>query len=124
MSRRERRKGVEGEREVAVLLERFGFDVRGLEAGGDIVAVTGLLRLQVECKRQETARPWLWGEQALRDVLPGHLPIVAMRRSRGPWWALSPLPATLYTLANGTTHRLPDLGAVASLPAGVGHPTC
>lgn len=106
MSATERRKGVSGEREVANLLRDAGLEVRGLEAGGDWVAVNGLLRLQIETKRQEVCRPWLWGEQSLRDALPGHLPVVAMRRSRSPWFWLSPFAPTLAALVRGETHGL------------------
>lgn len=90
MSASERRKGLAGEAEVAALLRRHGFAVRGLESSGDHLALGYGLTLHVESKRQETARPWLWGAQALREAPPGTLPVVAMRRSRSPWYALVP----------------------------------
>lgn len=92
-----RAKGVRGEREVADLLRAHGFQVRGFESGGDTLAIGHGLTLQVETKLQETCRPWLWGEQALADALPGTLPLVAMRRSRSQWFALVPLVTLLET---------------------------
>jgi hypothetical protein len=91
MSRRERDKGVHGEREVAELWRRHGAAVRGLEATGDHLVITpGQYgpTLHSEVKRQETARPWLWFEQASSEAPPGTLAIVHMRRNRSPWLAL------------------------------------
>jgi Holliday junction resolvase len=88
MSRRERDKGVRGEREVLELLERHGFEVRGLEESGDHLAFGHGVALHVETKRQETARPWAWFEQASSEAPAGTIPLVAFRRSRSPWLAL------------------------------------
>lgn len=99
MSNSERRKGVRGEREVAALLRLHGFEVRGLEGSGDWLAIAGGLTLHVEAKRQEVARPWLWGEQAIREAPRGTLPLVAMRRSHSPWYGLLPLDPLLAALA-------------------------
>jgi len=88
VARRERDKGVRGEREVAELLRRHGFEVRGLEGEGDHLALVGLLMLHVETKRQEVARPWAWWEQASSETPAGALTVVAFRRSRSPWLAL------------------------------------
>ena len=91
MSGRERRKGVEGERQVRTIFERAGFTVRGLEGAGDHLALMGRLVLHVEAKRQETARPWQWARQAIAEAPIGSLPLVAMRCSRMPWLAMTPL---------------------------------
>lgn len=93
MSRRERDKGVRGEREVLDLLRARGFEVRGLEATGDHLAFTTGLVFHVETKRQETARPWAWLEQAEAEAPAGAIPLVAFRRSRSKWYALVPLDA-------------------------------
>lgn len=84
-----RRKGVAGEREVAALLERYGFTTRGLEASGDTLAFhrAGLV-LHVETKRCETARPWAWLAQAEADTPAAVVPVVAFRRSRSKWYAM------------------------------------
>lgn len=91
MSRSQRDKGRKGEREVALLYERRGFEVRGLEAAGDHLIVcdpsSGLV-LHSEVKRQETTRVWQWFEQATSEAAAGALPIVHFRRNRSRWLAL------------------------------------
>lgn len=92
MSRSERDKGRKGEREVAAIYEELGAEVRGLEGIGDhLIVVPGRLgpTLHSEVKRQETARPWLWWEQASAEAPPGTLALVHFRRSRSPWLALT-----------------------------------
>jgi Holliday junction resolvase len=101
----ERRKGVRGEAEVAALLRLHGFEVRGLEFSGDHLALGFGLVFHVECKRQEVARPWLWGEQALREAPAGTIPLVAMRRNRSPWYALVPLAELLGAIGNAQAAR-------------------
>jgi hypothetical protein len=116
MSRSERTKGLVGEREVRALYERHGYEVRGLESGGDHLAVLhGILELGTiaaagtetrrpltihsEIKRCETARPWAWWEQASAETPSGSLTVVAFRRSRSPWLALTSLDALAGALA-------------------------
>ena len=107
MSGSQRRKGVRGEREVAAIYEAHGFEVRGLEASGDHLIVcdpgSGLV-IHSEVKRQETARPWLWYEQATAEAEPGALAVVHFRRNRSPWLALL------------AAERLAELLALATLP--------
>ena len=105
MSRRERAKGVRGEREVYDLLEAHGFTVRGLEGSGDHLAIGHGLTLHVETKRQEVARPWLWFEQASTEAPGGTIPLVAFRRSRSPWLALVELETFAGALALGDAYR-------------------
>lgn len=91
MSKSERVKGRTGEAEVAEVWRRHGMTVRGLEGGGDHVVVCGAggeLVLHSEVKRQETARPWAYWEQAIAEAPPGSVPVVAFRRNRSPWLAL------------------------------------
>lgn len=94
MSGSERRKGKGGELEVAARFQASGFDCArtpnsgGLRLRGDL---HGALPLHVEVKRQETARPWLWAEQAAVDAGRGARWLVAMRRSRSAWLAMMPL---------------------------------
>lgn len=101
MSGSERRKGKAGELEVAGLFAAAGFDCArtpnsgGLRIRGDL---HGELPLHVEVKRQETARPWLWAEQATVDAGAGARWLVAMRRSRSPWLAMLPLEDLLRLL--------------------------
>lgn len=91
MSRSERDKGRNGEREVAAMYERLGFAVRGLEATGDhLIVVSPRLGLVMhsEVKRQETARPWAWWEQASSEAPAGTFPVVHFRRNRSRWLAI------------------------------------
>ena len=99
MSRRERDKGVRGEREVLERLESAGFTVRGLEGSGDHLAIGHGLMLHVESKRQETARPWAWWEQASSETPDGCVTVVAFRRSRSRWLALVDLEELLAIFA-------------------------
>ena len=103
MSRRERDKGVRGEREVLEILTRAGFTVRGLEATGDHLAFGRGLVLHVESKRQETARPWAWWEQAEPETPEGAMTVVAFRRSRSRWLALVDLEALADALLDPDT---------------------
>lgn len=102
MPRKERDKGVRGEREVLERLRAFGFAVRGLEASGDHLAFRDGLVLHVETKRQEVARPWLWMEQAIAEAPAGTTPVVAMRRSRSPWLVMLPLDDLLAMIGEAT----------------------
>lgn len=102
MSKRERDKGVRGEREVRELLERHGFQVRGLEGTGDHLAFGHGLVLHVETKRTEAARPWSWIEQAEPETPAGAVTLIAFRRSRSKWYALVPLEQLLDVLERGS----------------------
>lgn len=91
MSRRERDKGLLGEREVAAIFRQAGLEVRNLEATGDHLIVcdpeSGIV-IHSEVKRQETARVWQWWEQASGEAENGAMPLVAFRRNRSRWLAL------------------------------------
>lgn len=116
MSKTERRKGSTGEREVRMIYEAHGFTIRGLEGGGDHLAVLPSqlalerhrpvaafghrgLAIHSEVKRQELARPWQWWEQAERETPAGALTVVAFRRNHSPWLALANLDHLLAELA-------------------------
>jgi Holliday junction resolvase len=94
VSNSERRKGKDGELEVAAIFGDAGFDCSrtpnsgALRLRGDL---HGDVPLHVEVKRQEVARPWAWAEQAATDAGAGARWLVAMRRSRSPWLAMMPL---------------------------------
>lgn len=101
MSRSERTKGKAGELEVARIFKARGFDCDrtpnsgGLRIAGDL---HGDLPVHVEVKRQETARPWLWAQQARSEAPAGSRWLVAMRRSRDEWLALLPLVTVVHLL--------------------------
>ena len=91
MSRSEREKGRKGEAEVAAVYRRRGLTVRGLEGSGDHLIVcdpASNFVIHSEVKRQETARPWAWWEQASSEAPDGTVPVVAFRRNRSPWLAM------------------------------------
>jgi hypothetical protein len=112
VSRAQREKGLKGEREVAAIYRAAGLTVRGLEGVGDhlIVAVpeSGIV-LHSEVKRQETARPWLWWEQATSEAPPGTIPVVAFRRNKSRWLAMVDLEQLARLLADVRAEQL-ELG--------------
>jgi Holliday junction resolvase len=89
----QRRKGVEGERQVRNVLVRHGWTVRGLEGSGDWIAIRFGVVLHVEVKRQEVLRLPLWTRQAIAEAPDGAVPVVAYRRNREIWRALAPRPS-------------------------------
>jgi Holliday junction resolvase len=112
MANRERRKGAEGERQVANIFRAHGFDCDrtpnsgGLRFKGDLYGLAGV---HIEVKRQETARPWAWIAQAEKDawaeteagrhVFAPLLPVVAFRRNASSWYAIVPLEELARLLA-------------------------
>ena len=91
MSRSERAKGKAGEAEVRALLLSHGLNAQPLggrlDQSDQLVGRIAGRWLSVEVKRQETARPWAWWEQAQQQA-GAALPVVAFRRSRSRWLAL------------------------------------
>ena len=88
MSRSERQKGLDGEREVAALFAAAGFDVRNLEGLGDhlVVSANGS-RLHVETKRQERLQLWQWLAQVKAETTRGTRGVCCFRRNHGEWYA-------------------------------------
>lgn len=94
MSARSRRKGAEGERELAAYLRERGVWAErssamyqtGAEAPD--VTVPHLPGVHLEVKRCEALRLWEALEQATRDAGPSRVPIVAHRPNRRPWVAV------------------------------------
>ena len=85
MSNAQRLKGRRAEAEVAAILRSYGFTVRGLESGGDHLAVRGAIRLHVEVKRQERGFRAAWARQAVSEAPEGSTPVVIYRASYAPW---------------------------------------
>ena len=73
------------------LLERLGLHAEALGGRADqpdaLLAVTRIGPVVIEVKRQETARPWAWIEQA-DDAARGLPAVVAFRRNRSRWHAI------------------------------------
>ena len=99
-----RRKGAEGERELAALLSACGFPaLRTCQERGGLdtpdVLGSGLEVFHVEVKRTE--RLDLPGAlaQAARDSLGRRIPLIFHRRNRTPWLAVLPAGALLAILS-------------------------
>lgn len=112
MSAAQRIKGRRAEAEVAALLRAAGFTVRGLEGGGDHLAVRGAGRLHIEVKRQERGFRTAWARQARDEAPPGSTACVVYRRSRAPWWIacrVDTSPSALPVVIDGDTWYLQPL---------------
>lgn len=94
MATKSRRKGLEGEREVAGIFTAAGFEVRGLEGQGDHLVLTGNgIALHSEVKRAERLKLPEWLRQAADDAPASAIPVVCFRQNRGLWYAALPLTA-------------------------------
>lgn len=84
-----RRKGAEGERELANLLKTYGFDTRRgqqYHGGGDSPDVVGLPGVHIECKRVEKLNIENAMAQSRRDAEgTDEVPVVMHRRNREKW---------------------------------------
>lgn len=84
-----RRKGAEGERELASLLKTYGFDARRgqqYRGGGDSPDVIGLPGVHIECKRVERLNIENAMAQSRRDAKDTEdIPVVMHRRNRERW---------------------------------------
>lgn len=86
-----KRKGKEGELELARLLRSYGFlDCRrsqqycGISGDADVIGLPGI---HIECKRNETLNIKEAMEQSERDTLFGfEIPVVMHRKNRKPWY--------------------------------------
>lgn len=102
MGKASRTKGVAGEREVAALYTAAGFDVRGLEGGGDhFVACGDGLVVHSETKWQEKIKIQEWWAQTVAEAPKGSLPVLAFRRSREEWKAVVRLEDLIALMASG-----------------------
>jgi Holliday junction resolvase len=101
MSRSQRDKGAQFERDVQDLARAHGFTAcrrafaSGAQGGADLTGIPGVA---LECKRQETVRLREWWAQAEAAADPGEVPVVALRWSRGPALAVLPLEELLALL--------------------------
>lgn len=111
---RSRRKGAAGERELAAIISQLSGETiaRNLaqvrEGGGDL-EFRGCL---IECKRCESFSLGRWWRQAVTSALrKGLRPIVAWRRSHGPWhcWIACSPPELIVALEAIDAHRMEKL---------------
>ena len=93
VGRKSKRKGANGERELAKVLTEAGFDCRrGCQYDGRGVAdVIGLPNIHIECKRVEHLDLYGAVDQSIRDAKELELPTVIHRRNNKPWLVTMPL---------------------------------
>lgn len=83
-----KQKGKRGERELAKLLQSYGYDTRrgqqycGIEGDADVIGIDGL---HIECKRAEQVRDEVFLKQAEHDAKAGDIPVVMYRRNNEKW---------------------------------------
>lgn len=83
-----RQKGAAGERELANLLKKHGYDTRrgqqysGANGDADVVGIPGL---HIECKRVEKLNLDAAMEQSIRDAREDEIPVVMHRKNRKEW---------------------------------------
>ncbi len=105
--RASRNKGKVGEREVAALLRKHGFDAHRAQqyCGGnnsDDVTCEALAAgygFHIEVKRTERASLREWMAQTQKDAAPGRDPLIAHRWNGGEWIAILPLEKLLGLLS-------------------------
>lgn len=98
-----------GEREVALIWERAGFEVRTMQhtqgkgnAPGDHVVICGNgVMIHSEVKRAERLKLPEWLRQAADEAPIGSVPVVAFRQNRGEWYATLKLSDLTRLTANG-----------------------
>lgn len=94
MSRAQRDKGAQFERDVQDLARAHGFTAcrrafaSGAQGGADLTGIPGVA---IECKRQERVSLPAWWAQAEAAADTGEIPVIALRWSRGPALAVLPL---------------------------------
>lgn len=99
-----RRKGKDGELEVARILKARGLEAsRGCQyhGGPDSPDVVGLPGFHIEVKRVEAFNLYNALDQADRDKGADEVPVVVHRRSRKPWVAILPLDDFLDLVERG-----------------------
>lgn len=89
IGKRSRRRGADGERELAKKLRTYGFDTRRgqqYHGGGDSPDVVGLPGVHIECKRVQALNIEKAMAQSRRDAEgTGEIPVVMHRRDREGW---------------------------------------
>ena len=84
-----RNKGAAGEREIAKLLQKYGFPgkrtAQHMGKCGGMADVVGMDGYHLEVKRCETLSIYAAMEQAIRDKAADEKPVVLHRRNGRPW---------------------------------------
>ena len=90
-----RRKGAEGERELAKILKEYGYDTRrgqqycGSNGDADVVGVPGI---HIECKRVERLDIYAAMDQSKSDARFEEIPVVMHRKNGKKWLVTMELP--------------------------------
>lgn len=89
MGSRSQRKGADGERELATILQQHGYDCNrgGSLTFGEVADITGLPGIHIEVKRVEKLNVVEAMEQSIRDSerMQDGVPTLFHRRNRKPW---------------------------------------
>jgi hypothetical protein len=96
-NRGNRAKGVVAEREVATLFQAAGFDVRGLESGGDHWILGPGFVLHSEVKRHERLRIPEWTAQCEADAGENTIPLLSYRQSAASFQVAHPWRSIIRT---------------------------
>jgi Holliday junction resolvase len=88
MPKNSRRKGAEGERELAKILRQYGYESRrgqqycGANGDADVIGLPGI---HIECKRVEKLNLYDAMSQAISDAKTDEIPAVFHRKNRCEW---------------------------------------
>lgn len=112
-----KRKGTGGEQELSELLRKHGIRayrndqifVKGKYIP-DVAAEIGDVKLHIEVKRVERLNVLEAIKQAVRDVYPGMVPVVAHRKNREPWLITVRLSDLLDVLEENVLRPLCETG--------------
>jgi len=89
MAKSSQRKGAAGERELAALLQEYGYPVErgGSLTFGEVPDLVGLPGVHIEVKRVERLNVLEAYQQAVRDAerFQDGMPVLFHRRNRSPW---------------------------------------
>ena len=105
MGRKSQRKGAEGERELAQILNAYGYDVQrgGSQTFGTVPDLTGMDGIHIECKRCEQLNLQAAVRQSEDDAarFRDGLPAVFHRKNRTQWLVTMPLAAWMMLYKKG-----------------------
>lgn len=99
-----KRKGSDGERELANILKKYGYESRrgqqycGSNGDADVIGLPGI---HIECKRVERLNIYDAIKQAKSDMKEDELPAVFHRKNRKEWLVTLPLDAFMEIYGRG-----------------------
>ena len=113
MSKTQRNKGANAEREVVHILEENGFPARrGQVFNGEPDIICEGLPFHIEVKRQETLKINDWWRQSKAASGENEIPTVVFRRSREDWKILMSLSDLLAILTEANWRQNDELNKV------------